>query len=151
MAPITVSADVNRPAEVVFTYATDPTRFAEWQKGVARGHLDTGSDDRSPRVGDRCVMVRRIGFADRPSSSELVYYDPPRTWRVRGIHGRIRADVEVTVVPLPAERSRVMISVDFGGHGIGAVLIPLVVRRQARAEMPANITALKTRLEQQEN
>jgi hypothetical protein len=55
--------------------------------------------------------------------------------------------VDVTVVPLPADRSRLTISVDFEGHGLGAVLVPLVVRRQARTEMPANITALKARLE----
>jgi uncharacterized protein YndB with AHSA1/START domain len=30
MPPITTSTDVDRPAEEVFAYATDPTRFHEW-------------------------------------------------------------------------------------------------------------------------
>jgi hypothetical protein len=38
--------------------------------------------------------------------------------------------------------------VDFAGHGIGKLLVPLVVRRQARKEMPANVARLKRRLEQ---
>jgi len=41
----------------------------------------------------------------------------------------------------------VTIALDFEGHGIGKLLVPLVVRRQARNEMPANCRKLKQRLE----
>ncbi len=41
MAPIVESVEVDRPAAEVFAYATDPTRFSEWQKGVVDGHLDS--------------------------------------------------------------------------------------------------------------
>ncbi len=44
-------------------------------------------------------------------------------------------------------RSRLTISVDFTGHGIGKILVPLVVRREARKEMPDNMAALKQRME----
>jgi hypothetical protein len=37
--------------------------------------------------------------------------------------------------------------VDFTGHGIGKVLVPLVVRRQAARENPENMRRLKQRLE----
>jgi hypothetical protein len=58
---------------------------------------------------------------------------------VHGIDGPIRAIVDVTVEPIDASaRSRVTIAVDFEGHGIGKLLVPLVVRRQAHNEMPAN-------------
>jgi len=33
------------------------------------------------------------------------------------------------------------------GRSIGKVLVPLVVRRQARSEMPENIARLKERIE----
>ena len=33
------------------------------------------------------------------------------------------------------------------GHGIGKLLVPLVVRREARREMPVNVATLKQRLE----
>ena len=39
------------------------------------------------------------------------------------------------------------ITLDFEGHGLGKLLVPLVVRRQATAEMPKNMQNLKQRLE----
>jgi hypothetical protein len=126
----------------VFAYTTDPTRFPEWQAGVVSGRLHGGDG-----VGARCTTVRRIGGAQRPSTSELVRLEPPQAWAVRGIDGPVRAAVDVTVEPLGADRSRVAIAVDFTGHGIGRVLVPLLVRREARKEMPINLARLKERLE----
>jgi hypothetical protein len=51
------------------------------------------------------------------------------------------------VDPVTADRSRLRIAVDFTGHGVGKVLVPLFVRREAAKEMPANLAALKQRLE----
>ena len=146
MPPIIVSTEVQRSADDVFAYATDPTHFSEWQKGVVNGHMEQPS---IPSVGTRCVTLRRIGFADRPSTSELVHIDPPKTWRVRGIDGPIRAIVDVAVAPLTDNRASLTIAVDFEGHGIGRLLVPLVVYRQARKEMPTNPATLKQRLEHQ--
>ena len=62
---------------------------------------------------------------------------------MRGIDGPIRAQVNVRVTELGEARSRLVIDVDFTGHGIGRILVPLIVRREARREMPANVAALK--------
>ncbi|GAA1042822.1 hypothetical protein GCM10009557_69710 [Virgisporangium ochraceum] len=142
MAPIVTSIDVDRSASDVYAYATDPARFHEWQKGVVDGHLEG-----PPAVGTRCMTTRRIGGANRSSTSEITHVEPPATWGVRGTDGPIRATVDLRVEPLADERSRLTISVDFTGHGIGKVLVPLVVRREAEKEMPANLAALKRRLE----
>jgi Polyketide cyclase / dehydrase and lipid transport len=148
MAPIVTSAEIGRPDAEVFACATDPARFSEWQKGVVDGHMDGPADrTQAPAAGARCVTTRRIGGASRPSTSELVHIDPPRTWGVRGIDGPIRAAVEVQVEPVTGSRSRLTISVDLTGHGIGKILVPLMVRPQARKEMPANMAALKHRME----
>jgi uncharacterized protein YndB with AHSA1/START domain len=144
MQPITVSIDVDRSAEDVFAYATDPTRFREWQAGVVDGRMDQPG---VPAVGSRCLTTRRIGGANRASTSEVAHVNPPKTWGVRGVDGPIRAVVDVTVDPLAADRSRLTIAVDFEGRGIGRLLVPLVVRRQARKEMPTNLATLKQRLE----
>jgi uncharacterized protein YndB with AHSA1/START domain len=144
MAPIIATVDVDRSAAEVFAYATDPTRFSEWQAGVVDGHLDHAG---TPQVGARCVTTRRIGGANRPTTAELTHVDPPRAWGVRGIDGPIRATVDVAVAPLAEARSRLTISVDFEGHGIGKVLVPLLVRRQAQKEMPVNVATLKRHLE----
>ncbi len=148
MAPIVTSAEIERPAAEVFACATDPARFSEWQQGVVDGHMDGAGNGMHVRaVGATCVTTRRIGGASRPSTSELVHVDPPRAWRARGIDGPIRAVVDVLVEPVTDSRSQLTISVDFTGHGIGKILVPLMVRPQARKEMPGNIAALRQRLE----
>lgn len=145
MTPTTVTVDVDRPVNEVFAYAIDPTHFHEWQNGVIAGRMDRKG---LPEVGDHCVTTRRTGGAERPSTSEVVRINAPHAWRVRGIDGPIRASVDLDVEPLTDTRSRLTISVDFQGHGIGKVLVPLMVRRQAAKEMPTNVRALKARLEQ---
>jgi len=140
----TATVEVDRSAGEVFAYATDPTKFHEWQQGVVSGKLESAG---TPTIGDRCVTVRRIGGAERPSASELVRFDPPRAWSVRGTDGPIRARVDLTVDAISESRSRLSIAVDFDGHGVGRVLVPLLVRRQARTEMPENLARLKQKIE----
>ncbi len=144
MTAVTATVEVSRPARAVYDYATDPSRFYEWQKGVVDGHL---ASPQEARVGDRCVTVRRIGFANRPITSEVTNVDAPLRWSIRGIDGPIRAQVEVTVDALTDARSRLTITLDFEGHGIGRVLVPLVVVPEARKEMPDNLEQLRLRLE----
>jgi carbon monoxide dehydrogenase subunit G len=146
MAAVVTTIQVDRPADEVFAYATDPTRFSEWQQGVVDGHLEAQGN---PTVGTKCLTTRRIGGADRPVVSEVTHIDPPKTWGVRGIDGPIRATVNLTVEPVNVDRSQLTISVDFTGHGIGKILVPLMVRREAAKEMPTNLATLKRRLENQ--
>jgi uncharacterized protein YndB with AHSA1/START domain len=148
MPPIVTTAEIDRPADEVFACATDPARFSQWQKGVTDGHMDGQGDGTGPpAVGARCVTTRRIGGASRPVTSELSHIDPPRTWGVRGIDGPIRAAVDVLVEPVTDASSRLTISVDFTGHGIGKVLVPFMVRPEARREMPQNMATLKRLIE----
>jgi uncharacterized protein YndB with AHSA1/START domain len=145
VAPLVSTIDINRPQDEVFAYVTDPSTFAEWQAGVVGGSMEAGA---TPAVGSKCVTTRRIGKAERESTSEVTKLEPPTSWAVHGINGPIRAIVNVTVEPLDGRaQSRVTIEVDFEGHGIGVLLVPLVVRRQARNEMPANCRRLKQRIE----
>lgn len=145
MTMLTTSVDIARPAEDVFAYVTDPGRFGEWQANVKSGHLD---GDGPPVPGARCSTTRRIGFVERAVTSEITHIDPPRSWGVRGVDGPIRATVDVTVDPIDDGRaSRVTINIEFQGHGIGKLLVPLTVTPQARKEMPANLARLKHRVE----
>ena len=144
MAPITSTIDIARPAAEVFAYVIDPSTMPEWQHGVASGHMD----ESPTRVGSRCTTVRTIGGRAREVTTEITEFDPPRRWADRGLDGPIRAIVGVSVEPLAAGSSaRVTIELDFTGHGIGKLLVPLVVRRQAAREMPGNMERLKRRLE----
>jgi uncharacterized protein YndB with AHSA1/START domain len=145
MTPIVATTEIAREPNDVFAYVTDPRYFHEWQQNVVDGHME-GSGP--PSVGDRCLTTRRIGLAKRPVTSEVTEVKPPRTWSVQGVDGPIRAHVNVRVEPLNGtSTSQVTIAVDFDGHGIGKLLVPLMVRREAKKEMSANLRRLKERLE----
>ncbi len=145
MAAIVSRVEVAGRPDDVFSYVTDPTRFTEWQENVVDGCME-GSEP--VRVGTRCTTTRRIGGAERTVTSEVTQISPPSRWGVHGIEGPIRSVVNVTVEPLAGNaRSRVTIELDFEGHGVGRLLVPLVVRPQARKEMRGNMSRLKARLE----
>jgi uncharacterized protein YndB with AHSA1/START domain len=143
MAAIVNQIEVDVPATEVFDYVTDPQRFPEWQANVVGGSMNHETS-----IGAICNTTRRIGGRERQVTSEVTKYNPPSTWAVQGLDGPIRAIVDVTVEPLTgAERTRLTISLNFEGHGIGKVLVPLLVRPQSRKEMQRNMTRLKERLE----
>jgi hypothetical protein len=55
--------------------------------------------------------------------------------------------VDVTVEPRSETTAHLTIALDFEGHGVGRLLVPLLVRGEARREMPVNVARLKQRLE----
>jgi hypothetical protein len=70
-------------------------------------------------------------------TEEITELKPPRTWARRTGGGPVRGTVNGMVEPLDGgRRSRVTIALEFEGHGIGRLLVPLVVRRQARRQLP---------------
>lgn len=145
MEPIVESVEIARPSEEVFSYLTDAARLSEWQESLVSAHLE---GDGPVARGSRYVTVRRVGGRDRPMTMEMTEFDPPRSWTVRGIDGPVRGIVRGTVEPLSdGARSRVTIELDFEGRGIGLLLVPLVVRRQARDELPGATRKLKELLE----
>jgi uncharacterized protein YndB with AHSA1/START domain len=144
VAPITTPIEIDRPPEVVFPYVIDPAEFPTWQPTVLGGKLDRDAVS----VGAICTTTRKIGGSAREIHSKITEYDPPRRWADHGIDGPIRGIVSVDVEPLDdGARSRVTITLDFEGRGLGKLLVPLVVRRQAAKEMPANMSRLKAALE----
>ena len=144
MAPIVVSVDISRPPADVFAYVTDPSHLPLWQESVLR----VDSDDAPTHVGTRVVVIRRVGRRDMESVAEIDEFESPTRWGVRGVDGPIRGNVRGSVEPLDyGTRSRVTISLELKGHGIGKLLLPLFVQRQAQKEMPLNAQRLKEQLE----
>jgi uncharacterized protein YndB with AHSA1/START domain len=146
MAPIVESVEIARRPEDVFAYMTDPSHLPEWQESAVSGRRE-GSAPLA--VGSRAVITRRVGRRrELAMTSEVTELNPSSAFAVRGVDGPVRGIARSTVEPLgEGERSRVTIRLDFEGHGIGKLLIPLVVRRQVQKEMPRNLQKLKQRLE----
>ena len=145
MAALVESIEIARSPDDVFAYATDPSRMAEWQESVVGSQLQ---GEGPPGPGKRVTQTRRIGKSERTMTAELTEFTPPSAWAGHGIDGPVRAQFRGTVEPLEeGARSRVTLELDFKGHGIGMLLVPLVVRKQAQRELPKNMQTLKERLE----
>jgi len=144
MAPIVVSVEISKPPADVFAYVTDPSRLPEWQASAVK----VQTDDAPTKVGSRVVVTRKAGPREMDMTVEIDDYNPPTSWGVRGVDGPVRGNVKGRIEPLDnGDRSRVTINLEFEGHGIGKLLVPLIVRRQAQKEMPQNVQTLKQRLE----
>jgi uncharacterized protein YndB with AHSA1/START domain len=144
MPAIVESIDISRPPQDVFSYATDFEHFPDWQGGVVSARPE---GDAPLAVGSSAVVTRRIGPRELPTTEEIAQLNPPRSWTVRGVGGQLTAIARATIEPLDGgERSRVTIALEFEGHGIGKLLLPLV-SRQARKQLPRNEQQLKEILE----
>ncbi len=145
MAEIVESIDIFRRPGDVFAYAADFSHFPEWQGGVQSARQE---GDAPLAVGSRAVVTRQVGPRKLVRTEEITELNPPRTWAVQGSGGPLIAITKVTIEPLDAgQRSRVTIALDFKARGIGRLLLPLVIRRQARKQLPKNQQRLKELLE----
>jgi uncharacterized protein YndB with AHSA1/START domain len=145
MAPLVHTVEINRSPEDVFAYVTNPTRFTEWQDTVVSAHAE---DDNPVHVGSRVVMTRKMGAREQTMTSEVTEHQPPLSYAFRIIDGPVRASGKGRFEPLDGgSRTRFTFQLDFVGHGIGKVLVPLVVRKQAAKELPQSHANLKQRLE----
>lgn len=144
MTAIVESIEISRRPEDVFSYATDFSRFPQWQGSV----VSVCREGNAPlAVGSSAVVTRRVGPRALPATEEITRLHPPRMWVVRAVGGPLIAIATGTIEPLDSgERSRVTIALEFEGHGIGRLLVPLV-RRQARRQLPRNEQQLREMLE----
>ena len=145
MAPIVNTVEISRSPEDVFAYLTDISRFVEWQEQVVSARR---LDDGPMRVGSKATMTRRMGKREQTFTTELTEWNPPRSYAFRGIDGPVRPIGKGRLEPLDDGRStRFTFEIDFEGHGIGKLLVPLVVKRQAKTEIVKSHEALKQQLE----
>jgi carbon monoxide dehydrogenase subunit G len=146
MTAIVQSIEVARRPGDVFALATDLSRYPEWQRGVGSARLQ---GDGPITAGSRAVMTRRVGARMDEYIEEIAELDPPRSWTVRSVGGLpVTAIAQCAIEPLDGgERSRITITLDFKARGIGKLLLPLVVRRQARKTLPKEARELKQILE----
>jgi uncharacterized protein YndB with AHSA1/START domain len=145
MSAITASVEISRRPEEVFAYMTDESRLPEWQESL----VSCRTEDNAPlHAGSKMAMTRRMGKREFTMNSQFDEVTAPRTIRSHGIDGPIRPKVQTTIEPIDnGQRSRVNFSLDFETHGMGRVLVPLVVRPNARKEVPRDYQHLKEILE----
>ena len=80
MPPIVSHIDIACPPAEVFGYATDPSRFAEWQDDVVGVRIQGG---RPLGVGSSFTTTRRVARLEFSYTQEITALDPPRLGRSR--------------------------------------------------------------------
>src|SRR5215213_7165286 len=130
-AIVTSSIEISRGPNEVFSYVADRSHDPEWIDSVVSAHREGAGP---LAVGSKLQATRRVGPRTVRYTEELLELDPPRTWANRGYGG-----LPVTVVanggvePLAdGKRSRLTISTQFQGHGIGKLLARRLARQLPR-------------------
>ncbi len=143
MASINDSIEINRRPEDVFAYLDQLDRHGEWQGQIINTTVET---DGPTRVGSRARDRRKVPGRVQEFTYEVTEHDPPRKVPFKVINGPIRPHGTVTVEPVGEASSRLTLNLDFEGHGLGKLLLPLV-RMDAKKQVPKDQQRLKERLE----
>jgi uncharacterized membrane protein len=144
VAPITATIEIARAPQDVFEYVADLNRQGEWQEAIVSMEVET---EGPTRVGTRAVQTRHVPGGTRSFPFEMTEHDPPRRIGFQVTGGPVRPYGSMTFVPLDSgTRTRVDFQIEFAGHGLGVLLLPLV-QRDARHQAPNDLSALKQRLE----
>jgi uncharacterized membrane protein len=144
VTPITGTIEIARPVQDVFDYVADIKRQGEWQESIVSVEVET---EGPTRVGTKAVETRRVPGGNRTFPFEMTEHDPPRRSSFQVTGGPVRPHGSMTFTSLDnGTRTRVDFQMEFHGHGLGVLLLPLVLR-DAHREVPKNLSALKQRLE----
>jgi hypothetical protein len=147
VAPIVESIEINRKPEDVFAYLDEVERHGEWQKDIVGVQRQT---EGPTRVGTHVKETRKVPGGNRSMTYEITEHDPPRKSAFRVLDGPIRAVGAISVDPLDdGSRSRVTISLDFHGQGLGGKLLLPVAKSQARKQVPDAQARMKELLERE--
>jgi len=145
MAPITESIEINRRPEDVFAYLDDVKRHGEWQEQIVNVEPQ---GDQPMGVGKRVRETRRVPGGDRTMTYEITEHDPPRQSSFKVLDGPIRAVGTVSVEPTgDGSQTKLTITIDFEGHGLGGKVLLPVAKAQARKQIPKDQARMKELLE----
>jgi len=121
--------DIDRTPEAVYGYATDPTKFPEWQPDV----LSVTWEGAGGRVGSRFVTARKVPGGVQGYTQEVVEQTPFRSWAVKGVAGMLRPNARVEIEPIDdGIHSRVTFSLSYEARGAGRLILPFVERATPR-------------------
>jgi uncharacterized protein YndB with AHSA1/START domain len=133
---------VDRPAEEVFAYLTDPDKLPEWQSMVSESRQDSpGPMD----VGTRVTNVRNFLGRRIESQAEVTALEPSRRFDLRVVSGPVPFRISHT---LESSEGTTTINVEAEGEpgGFFKLAEPLV-GRQAERQFKNDYATLKDLLE----
>ncbi|MDQ3662413.1 MAG: SRPBCC family protein [Actinomycetota bacterium] len=133
---------VDRPAEEVFAYLTDPEKLPEWQSMVSESRQDSSG---LMSVGTRVTNVRNFLGRRIESQAEVTAYESPRRFDLRVVSGPVPFQISHTLEP---REGTTIVKVEAQGEpgGFFKLAEPLV-GRQAERQFKNDFATLKDLLE----
>jgi Polyketide cyclase / dehydrase and lipid transport len=139
VAVIEAEADIRKPAEQVFDYASDPANEPGWNIRMKHVEKLTGGP---VGVGARY----RMKFTQGPAAiSECVRFERPGFWEHAGGSKIISSDFSGKVVP-KGDGCHLQLRMQIRPRGPLRLALPLVRRRMQR-ELARDVVTIKARLE----
>jgi uncharacterized protein YndB with AHSA1/START domain len=139
VAVIEVQADIRRPPDDVFDYASDPVNEPAWNIRMRR--IERLSDG-PVRVGARYKMRFTQGA---PAISEVVSFERASSWELVGGSKVLSSSFSGRVEP-ERDGTRLVLRMEIRPRGALALALPLV-RRRMRRELARDIATIKAKLE----
>jgi hypothetical protein len=145
---IEASVVVDRPAEVVFVWITEPQRVQSWVGWLVEIRNVTPEQG---KVGARQVWVmqdRNNGNQPMNIDTEIVGYQPGRALSARlRAEGAFTGNVDYALEPLGPERTRLNYGMSYRYELWFAKLLEPVIRRSARNKLEEDLARLKEKAE----
>ena len=130
MRPITVGADVERPANDAFAFVADVENNPRWQRGMRSCRWTSPAPH---GVGSTYDQAARFLRKDIVSSFEVIELLPGRRLRITSTSGPFPITETRTVAPLGEDRCRVTAIVEGDASGFFRVASPLLRALVARS------------------
>jgi uncharacterized protein YndB with AHSA1/START domain len=132
---------IDRPAEEVFAFVTNPANVSKWQTSIVEMRQTT---DGPVGVGTRLVEVRHFLGRRFEVVMDVIEHEPSKRYRMR-ISGAIPGTVGATFAPIDGQ-TKVTFALKTEASGFFRVAEP-VFARMAKREFASNAGHLKDLLE----
>jgi uncharacterized membrane protein len=143
--------DVNAPAEAIWAFVDDPSRYLHFMSGITRWEV---VGDQASGIGARYRMLMHVGSAEVGGLVEVVEHEPGRDmawvsvvgidqrgrWRLRSVR---RSDQQLTRVEL-------RLSYGVAGSGIFGWLAEHVAAPTVRGHLRRSLQQLKRQVEHEQ-
>jgi uncharacterized membrane protein len=144
--------DVNAPAEAVWAFVDDPSRYLHFMSGITRWEV---VGEQASGLGARYRMLMHVGSAEVGGQVEVVEHDPARdmAWvSVVGIDQRGRWRLREKAVAHGATATRVELRLSYGvaGSGIFGWLADHVAAPTVRGHLRRSLQQLKRQVEHEQ-
>ena len=121
------------PAALVFDLISTPERLPEWNTSVAAARR--AAPDEPVRLGSRAIMGGRLLGQTIESETEVVAFEPPRTFATRAIRGP-RLDTQFRLDSIASGTRLVLeVSGEVPGGRLGGMLAEGFLRSEFRASL----------------